>query len=152
MSRAPGKPRPDLYGLHLVRGGYELLGGAGRGGFSPGGQAWIPAADVCDAVDRIIIRLEVAGIDRHEISLLQRGREITVHGQRLRDADGAQHCYHLVEIPAGPFERRFDFPDAVNLTEVEASYCDGILRIVLRKAPRAPRESRFLKIHVEEKA
>lgn len=152
MTTPPRKPQRAQYRLHPVRGGYEAFGDRSRGGFCSTGRTWVPAADICDAAEELIIRLDLAGIDPAELSLIQIGDELIVQGQRLRDPDGDAHPYLLVEIPAGPFERRFELPCHLDLSTVEAHYKDGILRIAIRKASRPARQSRFVKIQIEEKA
>ena len=79
----------------------------------------------------LIIRMELAGLTKADISLTVHRQELVVGGRRrFPQADPVQR-FHRLEIEYGSFERRFQLPRAVDETGVEAEYNNGILVIKL---------------------
>jgi HSP20 family protein len=90
-----------------------------------------PAADIYEIPQALIIRLEVAGVTKADISLTLHRQELIVSGRRrFPQADPVQR-FHRLEIEYGSFERRFQLPRAIDETQIEAEYNNGILLIKL---------------------
>ncbi len=90
-----------------------------------------PAADIYETPQALIIRMELAGLTKADISLTVHRQELVVGGRRrFPQADPVQR-FHRLEIEYGSFERRFQLPRAVDETGVEAEYHNGILVIKL---------------------
>jgi HSP20 family protein len=90
-----------------------------------------PAADIYETPLALIIRMELAGLTKADISLTVHRQELVVGGRRrFPQADPVQR-FHRLEIEYGSFERRFQLPRAVDETGVEAEYINGILVIKL---------------------
>jgi len=90
-----------------------------------------PAADIYETPQALIIRMELAGLTKADISLTVHRQELVVGGRRrFPQADPVQR-FHRLEIEYGSFERRFQLPRAVDETGVEAEYSNGILVIKL---------------------
>lgn len=128
----------------------DPLAASSRPRFSVAGDPWIPAADVADCGTLVVIRMEIPGIDPEELLVLQDGRTLLIQGQRLRQEQDTEACFHLMEIQYGPFERTFDLPEYLDLDGIAADYRDGFLTIRIRKAVGPPREARVLKVRIQE--
>jgi HSP20 family protein len=90
-----------------------------------------PAADIYETPQALIIRMELAGLYKADISLTVHRQELVVGGRRrFPKADPVQR-FHRLEIEYGSFERRFQLPRTVDETQVEAEYINGILVIKL---------------------
>jgi HSP20 family protein len=90
-----------------------------------------PAADIYETPQALIIRMELAGLNKADISLTVNRQELVVSGRRrFPKADPVQR-FHRLEIEYGSFERRFQLPRTVDETQVEAGYINGILVIKL---------------------
>lgn len=90
-----------------------------------------PAADIYETPQALIIRMELAGLTKADISLTVHRQELVVGGRRrFPQADPVQR-FHRLEIEYGSFERRFQLPRFVDETGVEAEYINGILVIKL---------------------
>ncbi len=122
----------------------ELLGeaiGRGQTGFQR--AAFVPRADVylCGDPERVIVKLDLAGIDPGAVGLEIRGRQLVVEGVRhTREREGRR--YQQIEIEHGAFRRVVDLPADVAAEGASASYDDGILRVeipLLRHEPRRRR-------------
>ena len=84
---------------------------------------------------QIIIKLELAGVKRKEISIIQEGNRIRISGRRKMEDREQIHTYHQMEINYGEFERVIVVSETVRIEEVKASYKDGFLIIHAQKKP-----------------
>jgi HSP20 family protein len=90
-----------------------------------------PAADIYETPQSLIIRMELAGLTKADISLTLYRQELVVSGRRrFPQADPVQR-FHRLEIEYGTFERRFQLPKTVDETQIQAEYNNGILLIRL---------------------
>jgi HSP20 family protein len=96
-----------------------------------------PAADFYETAQGCVVRLDVAGVAKEDLSITLVGQELIIRGRRLPPPpQGLRRFIHL-EMGFGNFERRFAVPIPVDLRGVEAQYLDGILEVQLpRKKPR----------------
>jgi len=62
---------------------------------------------------------------------------LTLKGERRRTSEVADDRYYRVERRYGVFSRSFSLPTTVDASKIQASYHDGILRVVLPKAEEA---------------
>ena len=119
----------------------ELLGDAiGRPRTALQRRGFVPRADVylCGDPERVIVKLELAGVDPSAVALEIRGRQLVVEGVRhTREREGRR--YQQIEIEHGPFRRAVELPADVAADQAAASYDDGILRVeipLLRHEPQ----------------
>jgi len=96
---------------------------------------WKPPLDIYELQDEIIIKLELAGVKRKEINIIQEGNRIRISGRRKMDDRERIHTYHQMEINYGEFERIIVVSETVRIEEVKASYKDGFLMVRARKKP-----------------
>ena len=99
------------------------------------GAKWKPPLDIYELEDQIIIKLELAGVKRKEISIIQEGNRIRISGRRKMEDREQIHTYHQMEINYGEFERVIVVSETVRIDEVKASYKDGFLIIHAQKKP-----------------
>jgi HSP20 family protein len=99
-----------------------------------------PAVDcfLTDDPHELVIVVEVAGVDPDSIAIALDERTLTISGQRSRPRVGGQ-VYQQAEIEYGGFERSIPLGHDVSTAAASASYQDGLLRITLPIAKRAPR-------------
>jgi len=95
---------------------------------------WVPPVDIFERDDQLILRAELAGLNRDDIELSIENGVLTLHGERRReegfDADNA----HRLERIFGSFTRSFTLPTTIDAARIAATYKDGILEIVLPKS------------------
>ena len=113
---------------------FELVTGRIHVPAAMGGK-WKPPVDIYELEDEIIIKLELAGVKRKEISIIQEGNRIRISGGRKMVDREQIHTYHQMEINYGEFERVIVVSETVKVGEVKASYKDGFLIIRAQKKP-----------------
>jgi HSP20 family protein len=97
---------------------------------------WRPAFDVLETDDAYILRADLPGVGRDRINIEVKGGRLSVYGERPLQGDSFGTAYLSVERAAGSFERSFNLPGIVDVERSEAKYEDGVLEILLPKAPR----------------
>ena len=99
---------------------------------SMGASAWNPAVDVLEENERIIVKIEVPGVEEKDLRLTFQDGLLTVSGERqFEQKDGRN--YHRIERAYGSFTRTFTLPRSVEGSKIEASYRNGILEIEIPK-------------------
>jgi HSP20 family protein len=93
---------------------------------------WLPPVDIYEN-DRheIVLRAELPGLNREEIDIRVENNNLTLRGERKRDAEVKEENYHRVERSYGGFSRSFALPTTVDTEKVSASFTDGVLTITL---------------------
>jgi HSP20 family protein len=98
--------------------------------------AFLPACDIVEEKDRLLIRMDLPGLRREDVNVTLQEGVLTVKGERkietTKDAN-----YYLRERVAGSFTRAIELPVAVNAGKIDAHFRDGVLEITLPKAEEA---------------
>ncbi|MBW2092757.1 MAG: Hsp20/alpha crystallin family protein [Deltaproteobacteria bacterium] len=97
------------------------------------GMDWVPAVDISEAENEIVINVEVPGMDAKDIDISLNGRILTIKGERKQEQEEKEKNYHRIERRYGSFSRSFELPADVDANEVKAGYKDGVLNLHLPK-------------------
>jgi HSP20 family protein len=93
---------------------------------------WQPPTDVYETDDSAVVIVEIAGLSEgsYEVGLM--GRSLVITGERHDPAE--KLAYQQMEIRYGRFRTQVHLPWPLDSTDHTATYEDGFLKIVLRKA------------------
>ena len=97
------------------------------------GIEWVPNTDVYEGSSSLIIRMEIAGVDREDIQITISDRHLVVSGRRANPRRTVGCRFRQMEIDYGRFERRITLPRTVDGNNAKANYHNGFLRIELPK-------------------
>jgi HSP20 family protein len=102
-------------------------------------QGYRPQADCfrTDEPPALNVIVELPGVDPASVEVTVAGHALTVSGERTRPRTQGAH-YIAMEIEYGAFRRRIELGEEVDPTNVTATYDQGMLRVVLPLAQRAP--------------
>jgi HSP20 family protein len=100
-----------------------------------------PAADVREGEDAYRLSIELPGLTREDIDLSLRDNLITIRGHKAEDAEQVSGPYHLSERRFGRFERSFAIPQDVDRTRIEASFENGLLKVVMPRSVEASKQA-----------
>ncbi len=114
----------------------------GRPATTAGERMWLPAVDVQETKDDIVLTFDIPGVSEKDVQVSMTGDLLTVKGERRFENDpGAASSYHRVERLYGRFERSVQLPFPVQGDKIKATYRDGVLTVKLPKAEELkPRE------------
>ena len=95
-----------------------------------------PPADLSETSQGLVLRMELAGVAKDDISLTLCGQELIIRGRRRPLHPEGVTRLICQEISHGCFERRFHIHMPVDSQGMRAQYLDGILEVFLpRMAP-----------------
>jgi HSP20 family protein len=98
--------------------------------------AWAPAVDVAEEKDKILVRVEVPGMNENDLKVSFEDGLLTVGGERQFERKDDRN-YHRIERTYGTFTRTFSLPRTVDANAISAQYRDGILEIEIPKLEEA---------------
>ena len=103
------------------------------------------AADLRVEDDRIIVRMELPGMNREDLQIDIDGDRLSVSGEKHLEQESGDGSYRLVQCAYGSFRRNLVLPHAVDAERTQAHNRSGVLRIDM---PRADRErGRRIPVH-----
>jgi HSP20 family protein len=123
-----------------------LFGVPQRGDFWEEAE-WLPAVDVAETKNEIVVNVEIPGMDSKEFDISLSEGKLTVKGEKKQDRVEKEENYHLTERRYGTFRRSILLPQEVECDKISASYKGGILKITLPKSEGAKKKE--IKIKVE---
>ena len=103
----------------------------------PAGADLMPALDVVEQDDAIVVAAELPGISAEDIDISVENNVLSVRGEKKEASEGHQGKYHHVERRYGTFHRSVRLPGTVDAGKIDASYLHGVLTITLPKSEAA---------------
>ncbi len=104
-------------------------------------NTWIPAVDIFETPDAIVLKAELPGIAAQDISVEVQDNIVTLKGEKKFEKETKEENYHRMERSYGSFQRAFTLPGTVQEEKATARFRDGILEIALPKVEEArPRQ------------
>ncbi len=97
-------------------------------------HAWMPAMDLIDEDDALLVNLEIPGIDPKEIEVNLQGDVLTVRGERKSEYEENKGKWLRREQVYGSFQRSVKLPYPVEADKVKAKTHNGVMSIRLPKA------------------
>jgi HSP20 family protein len=104
-------------------------------------NVWHPPTDVFETEEKIVVRVEIAGMREGEVSVNFDHHILSING--IRSEVPEKRAFHQMEIFFGEFSTDIEIPVAIDTAQIQAEYQDGFLRVFLPK--EKPK-----KIHVKE--
>ncbi|MDJ0793667.1 MAG: Hsp20/alpha crystallin family protein [Woeseiaceae bacterium] len=96
---------------------------------------WVPAVDIIEEKDRFVLRADVPGVETEDIEVAMDNGILSVSGERHAIAPSDDSGVQRIERATGRFLRRFTLPDTANAEGISAKTSNGILEVVIPKAP-----------------
>ncbi len=106
-----------------------------------------PKVDYYKDKENIYLDLEVPGIKKDDIKISLKDNILTVSGEK-KDFAKNNKTNEVVksERSFGTFSRNFQFTEEINPDNINASFEDGILKIVIQKASKNSAQEKEIKI------
>ena len=108
-------------------------------------REWMPAFDVAETANAIVVKAELPGMDVKDIDIALTDGLLTIRGERKLEKEEKKEDYHRIERQFGSFSRSLNLGQRVKADDIEAAYKDGILTVTLPKTE----ESKPKKIEVK---
>ena len=111
--------------------------------------SFVPAVDIYEDAKKVVLKLEVPGMEEKDLDVRVENNTLTVRGERKFEKDEKEENFHRIERRYGSFYRAFTLPTTVDTESVKASYDAGVLTLELSKEPEA--QPKQIKISVGER-
>lgn len=98
---------------------------------------WVPAVDIYDNKDNLVIKTDLPGMTQKDIDVSVEDDVLRIKGERKKETETKEKNFYRVERTYGVFERSFTLPSNVDATQIKATYKDGVLELVLPKKEEA---------------
>lgn len=103
--------------------------------------SWSPAVDIVENGEELILKAELPGMKKENITVHVEDNVLTLRGERKFEKETKEENYHRVEREYGSFVRSFALPSNVDESRIRAEYKDGLLTLSLPKlAASKPKE------------
>lgn len=94
-----------------------------------------PLADFYEKDNAFFVELDLPGFERDNIDVMVEQSVLTITGERPMIEEEVN--FHLRERPFERFTRTFTLPRAIDAAKVESFIHNGVLKIIMPKAPEA---------------
>lgn len=99
------------------------------------GRSWaMIGGDVFEDARRLVVRLELPGMEKEQIEIEVHQRNLLVAGEKRFESETSDGRWRVMQCAYGSFVRKVPLPCAILSDQARASYKNGVLRIELPKA------------------
>lgn len=109
--------------------------------------AWIPDIEVFEKGNELIVKADVPGMTREEITVEVVDQTLTIRGERKREKEEKTGEVYRSERTYGSFFRSVTLPEGVKLDLANATVRDGVLEV---KMPIARIESKTRRLEIKD--
>ena len=114
--------------------------GRGRRSLLEGGLLE-PAVDLIDKKDKMIVKVELPGVEQKDVKLSLADNNLTIQGEIKKDEEIKKEDYYYRERAYGNYARTISLPIEVDKEKINAKFKDGVLEITMPKKPEVqPKE------------
>jgi len=102
-----------------------------------GGKAlgtWTPSADITEDEKEYLIRMDIPGMEKDDIKVNFQDGRVTITGERKAEEKEEKKDHIRQERYYGSFYRSFTLPEKVKEENIQASFKNGVLKLVIPKA------------------
>ncbi len=92
-------------------------------------QTWHPMVDIFENKNQIIVKADLPGVKKEDISINVDNRILTLKGVRSHEDETKEDNFFRRERSFGSFQRSFTLPADINSEDIKAEFKEGILKI-----------------------
>jgi len=122
---------------------------AGRGGSGATGgrfQRWTPDIESFQRGDQFVVRADLPGMKRDDITVQVADDSLTIEGNRRFEHEEDREGLYRSERRYGTFCRVIPLPEGTLVDSAKATFQDGVLEIVMQAPPKEVARGRRLEI------
>lgn len=116
----------------------------GRLGFSE--MEFVPQIEVHENENNIEVTAELPGIEEKDVELTISEGSLVITGEKKEEIEKKEKGYHRTERRYGSFRRMIPLGCEVKEDKAEATYINGILKVLLPKAEKEQKKTKKIEI------
>lgn len=109
-------------------------------------QTTTPPVDIVEKDNAYEVSADLPGFDEKNIEVKLVNGSLCIKGERKAEKEEKKEGYYHSEREFGAFERRFELPESVDSTKIEANLNKGVLTVTLPKKPEAQKPVKKIEI------
>ncbi len=111
----------------------------GNGQSGSRARRWVPAMDLVEMEDHLVLRADLPGLDRDDVTIEVKDRTLFISGERNDEHTEKVEGYYRFERSFGGFSRSLTLPDGIDAEAIQADFDKGVLEVRIPKpAERKP--------------
>lgn len=110
---------------------------------------WAPDVDVYQKDDQLVIKADLPGLRKDDVSVEIADDSVTIQGERRTEHKDEREGYFRSERSYGSFCRVIPLPEGAITDQAKANFHDGVLEVIL---PAPPQATRGRKLEITEAA
>jgi HSP20 family protein len=99
--------------------------------------AFVPPVDIEENANAIVVRAEIPGVKKEEITITLDENVLTLSGERKWEHEERKEQFVRRERRYGSFARSFTLPPTIDAEKISAQMNDGVLTLTLPKRAEA---------------
>ncbi|MBN9385590.1 MAG: Hsp20/alpha crystallin family protein [Chitinophagaceae bacterium] len=101
----------------------------------------VPAANITENKDNFEVSLAAPGMKKDDFNIDVEGNVMTISAEKEEKKEEKDERYSRREFNYTSFSRSFTLPEGVNKEKIDASYDNGLLKLILPKTEEAKKLS-----------
>jgi HSP20 family protein len=111
-------------------------------------EGWIPDMDVFERNGNTVVRVDLPGMKREDVQVTVEKDMLLIRGHREEEKEVKEDDYYCSERATGDFSRGISLPEGVTTDQIQATYNDGVLEVVVPK-PAAGEKEKTVQVPVK---
>ena len=100
-------------------------------------RSFSPSAEVTEGEGHYLMSFDLPGVKKEDVKIDLQSGLLTISSERTDECEQKGKGHYRGERFYGSFSRTFPIPEGVKPEQIEASYADGVLRVVVPKVETA---------------
>jgi HSP20 family protein len=92
---------------------------------------WIPAVEIQQQGNNLVIRADLPGLSENEVKVEATDEGLVIQGERKREQTSEEGGWHHSERVYGKFYRLIPLPESAKIEETKANFRNGVLEVVV---------------------
>lgn len=97
----------------------------------------IPATDISETEDKVILRLDMPGITKDDIEIYSDGNLIELKAERKKLIEDRKENFYRQERSWKKYHRQIPMPVKIDSDKIAAKYENGVLKIIADKKEKS---------------
>ena len=107
---------------------------------------WIPSVDISENEKNIFIITELAGVRKSDLTITHTDNQLKISGIKNKPKEIDDQKQYLKESKYGKFEKIINISESIIDDKINASFKNGVLKIVLPKLEKIPPKKKVITI------